>query len=154
MDNVLLPIGHDLAGQLMIGQQSTAHIDQIGLTGSDDFFHLRGIIQPAQRGHRHRHVFFDFRSQIYIDAMGQKHRRIGTEVLPAAQRKKVLIAGGGPGGLKAAQTAAQRGIVILQTRNGRLYRQRTDSDNQSVRLQGFYQFRCDLCIQRQAGGTG
>ena len=77
MDNVFLSIGHDLAGQLMIGQQSTTHIDQIGLTGRDDFFHLRGIIQPAQRGNRHRHVFFDFRSQIHIDAMGQKHRRMG-----------------------------------------------------------------------------
>ncbi len=37
----------------------------------------------------------------------------GTEVVPAAQRKKVLIAGGGPGGLKAAQTAAQRGHEVL-----------------------------------------
>ena len=77
MDNVLLPIGHDLAGQLMIGQQRTSHIDQIGLTGGDDFFHLRGIIQPAQRSNRHCHVFFDFRSQIDIDTMRQKHGRMG-----------------------------------------------------------------------------
>lgn len=37
----------------------------------------------------------------------------GTEIQPALQRKKVLIAGGGPGGLKAAQTAAQRGHKVI-----------------------------------------
>ncbi|UWP60651.1 FAD-dependent oxidoreductase [Ruminococcus gauvreauii] len=37
----------------------------------------------------------------------------GTEVLPAANRKKVLVAGGGPGGLKAALTAAQRGHEVI-----------------------------------------
>ncbi|MGM9525024.1 MAG: FAD-dependent oxidoreductase [Peptococcaceae bacterium] len=37
----------------------------------------------------------------------------GTEITPALQKKKVLIAGGGPGGLKAAQTAALRGHQVI-----------------------------------------
>lgn len=37
----------------------------------------------------------------------------GTEVIPAARTKKVLVAGGGPGGLKAAMTAAQRGHQVI-----------------------------------------
>ena len=36
-----------------------------------------------------------------------------TEITPALQKKKVLIAGGGPGGLKAAQTAALRGHQVI-----------------------------------------
>ena len=43
----------------------------------------------------------------------------GTEVLPAAKKKKVLVAGGGVAGLKAAITAAQRGHqVILCEKSG------------------------------------
>ncbi|VBB05787.1 pyridine nucleotide-disulphide oxidoreductase class-ii [Lucifera butyrica] len=37
----------------------------------------------------------------------------GTEVVPAAQPHKVLVAGGGPGGLKAAITAARRGHQVI-----------------------------------------
>lgn len=37
----------------------------------------------------------------------------GTEVLPAQGKKKVLIAGGGPGGLYAAYTAARRGHKVI-----------------------------------------
>ena len=37
----------------------------------------------------------------------------GMEILPAAHKKKVLIAGGGPGGLYAAYTAARRGHEVL-----------------------------------------
>ena len=37
----------------------------------------------------------------------------GMEILPAAQKKRVLIAGGGPGGLYAAYTAARRGHDVL-----------------------------------------
>ncbi len=37
----------------------------------------------------------------------------GTEVLPAAKKKKVLVAGGGVAGLKAAVTAAQRGHQVI-----------------------------------------
>ena len=37
----------------------------------------------------------------------------GVEVIPAAVSKKVLVAGGGPGGLKAAITAAQRGHKVI-----------------------------------------
>lgn len=37
----------------------------------------------------------------------------GTEVVPALKKKRVLIAGAGPGGLKAAQTAAQRGHEVI-----------------------------------------
>lgn len=43
----------------------------------------------------------------------------GTEVLPVPEKKKVLIAGGGPGGLYAAYTAARRGHrVILCEKEG------------------------------------
>lgn len=37
----------------------------------------------------------------------------GMEIVPAAQKKRVLIAGGGPGGLYAAYTAALRGHDVL-----------------------------------------
>lgn len=37
----------------------------------------------------------------------------GTEILPAARKKKVLVAGGGVAGLKAAVTAAQRGHEVI-----------------------------------------
>ncbi|MHC1681816.1 MAG: FAD-dependent oxidoreductase [Clostridiaceae bacterium] len=45
----------------------------------------------------------------------------GTEVIPSATPKKVLVAGGGPGGLEAAITAAKRGHkVILCEKDGEL----------------------------------
>lgn len=37
----------------------------------------------------------------------------GAEVLPAPVKKKVLVAGGGPGGLYAAYTAARRGHQVI-----------------------------------------
>lgn len=37
----------------------------------------------------------------------------GVEVLPAPTKKKVLVAGGGPGGLYAAYTAARRGHQVI-----------------------------------------
>lgn len=37
----------------------------------------------------------------------------GTEVYPAPEKKKVLVAGGGPGGLYAAYTAARRGHKVI-----------------------------------------
>jgi NADPH-dependent 2,4-dienoyl-CoA reductase/sulfur reductase-like enzyme len=37
----------------------------------------------------------------------------GSEVLPAPVKKKVLVAGGGPGGLYAAYTAARRGHQVI-----------------------------------------
>ena len=37
----------------------------------------------------------------------------GMDIVPAAQKKRVLIAGGGPGGLYAAYTAARRGHDVL-----------------------------------------
>ena len=37
----------------------------------------------------------------------------GDEVMPAAVKKKVLVAGGGPGGLYAAYTAARRGHQVI-----------------------------------------
>ena len=37
----------------------------------------------------------------------------GTEIIPAAKAKKVLIVGGGPGGLEAALTAAKRGHRVI-----------------------------------------
>ena len=37
----------------------------------------------------------------------------GTEITPAAVKKKVLVAGGGPGGLYAAYTAARRGHEVI-----------------------------------------
>ncbi|MDT8903455.1 FAD-dependent oxidoreductase [Anaeroselena agilis] len=45
----------------------------------------------------------------------------GTEIVPAARPCKVMVAGGGPGGLKAAITAARRGHkVILCEKTGEL----------------------------------
>lgn len=37
----------------------------------------------------------------------------GSDIIPAAQKKKVLVAGGGPGGLYAAYTAARRGHQVI-----------------------------------------
>ena len=37
----------------------------------------------------------------------------GSEIFPAVEKKKVLIAGGGPGGLYAAYTAARRGHQVI-----------------------------------------
>lgn len=37
----------------------------------------------------------------------------GMEIVPARQKKKVLVVGGGPGGLKAAETAALRGHHVI-----------------------------------------
>lgn len=37
----------------------------------------------------------------------------GTEIIPAATSRKVLVAGGGPGGLEAAITAAKRGHNVI-----------------------------------------
>lgn len=37
----------------------------------------------------------------------------GMEILPAAEKKKVLVAGAGPGGLQAAYTAARRGHEVI-----------------------------------------
>lgn len=37
----------------------------------------------------------------------------GIEIQPAPVRKKVIVAGGGPGGLKAAETAAKRGHQVI-----------------------------------------
>ena len=43
----------------------------------------------------------------------------GAEVFPAPQKKKVLVAGGGPGGLYAAYTAARRGhhVILCEKEN-------------------------------------
>ena len=37
----------------------------------------------------------------------------GTEIIPVANKRKVLVAGGGPGGLEAAITAAKRGHKVI-----------------------------------------
>ena len=37
----------------------------------------------------------------------------GVEIQPAPVKKKVLVAGGGPGGLYAAYTAARRGHQVI-----------------------------------------
>lgn len=37
----------------------------------------------------------------------------GTEIIPVAKAKKVLVAGGGPGGIEAALTAAKRGHKVI-----------------------------------------
>ena len=37
----------------------------------------------------------------------------GSELVPAAEKKKILVAGGGPGGLYAAYTAARRGHRVI-----------------------------------------
>lgn len=37
----------------------------------------------------------------------------GTDILPAVKKKKVLVAGGGPGGLYAAYTAARKGHQVI-----------------------------------------
>jgi 2,4-dienoyl-CoA reductase-like NADH-dependent reductase (Old Yellow Enzyme family)/thioredoxin reductase len=44
--------------------------------------------------------------------------REGLEVLPAPKKKKVLVAGGGPGGLEAALTAARRGHQVVLCEKG------------------------------------
>jgi len=41
----------------------------------------------------------------------------GTEIIPAATSRKVLVAGGGPGGLEAAITAAKRGHKVILCEN-------------------------------------
>ena len=43
----------------------------------------------------------------------------GMEILPARQKKKVLVVGAGPGGLKAAETAALRGhhVILCEKEN-------------------------------------
>lgn len=44
----------------------------------------------------------------------------GTEVIPAGEKRKVLVAGAGPGGLQAALTAARRGheVVLCEATDG------------------------------------
>lgn len=71
---------------------------------------------------------------------------------PALRRKKVLVAGGGPGGMEAAMTAAARGheVVLCEA---------TDSLGGAVKHASFVDFKTDLrdflqCMERRTEQSG
>ena len=70
---------HYLLRMERIGQQLTGHIHHIGLSLSDDTFHLLRIAQRTNRSHRLLHVFLNLCSQPYVHAVFVEHRRRGVE---------------------------------------------------------------------------
>ena len=76
-NNFVVPVCHDLIGQLGISKQRTCHFHNVCLAGSDDFFHMSGIIQRAQGRHRHLDVLLDFCREIDISTVRRKHGQMG-----------------------------------------------------------------------------
>ena len=76
MDDLLVPVGHDLFRQEGVGQQRTRHIDHIGLAGFDDLLHLGRIVQAADGGHGDGDMLLDLRRQIDVTAVRLEHGRM------------------------------------------------------------------------------
>ena len=74
--DLVIPVLHDLSGKLRIRQQRAGHIDDVRLSGSDDLFHLRRVVQTADRGDRLGYMLFDLRRKMYVAAVFRKHRRM------------------------------------------------------------------------------
>ena len=80
-DLVLAALAH-LARQLGVGQELACHVDDIGLARGDDLFHLRGVVDAADRRHGDAHAALDLGCKVHVGAVLFEHG--GVRVAKAA----------------------------------------------------------------------
>ena len=109
--DILFPPGKRLFREIGIADRLAGDFDDIRLTGRDDLLHHIRVIEAAKRGHRCFDVLFDFRRQIDIASVLDKHRRMG-------QDKYVRVfmdAGGNMDNVHLAVDCLRHGDAFVQT---------------------------------------
>ena len=76
MHDIFGTVFHDFARQEWICEKGSCHVNNIGFSGCDDLFHLRRIIQTADRCDRNGNVFFDLSCEVNVASVVFEHRRM------------------------------------------------------------------------------